>query len=195
MIKVWQGKYGNIRILSVAHYWPTSLKSLYLADEAVIPWMRGISHESRRVWYECTLIWSSNYKIVLRWGQTSGASFWPTSSEDMDQLRWFINNSIGQIHSHVDSHDALYNRNRVSIGFIGNGVFTTAKTELRANLNSINMANWVRKDLQLHFFTRGRVRICHGGFIEYNYSSCRWTWHSGRLEPWSASSESSSTSI
>ena len=157
--------------------------------------MRGISHGSRCVCYECTLIWSSNYKIVLRWGQASGASFWPTSSEDMDQLRWFINNSIGQIHSHVDSHDALYNRNRVSIGFIGNGVFTTAKTESRANLNSINMANWVRKDLQLHFFTRGRVRICHGGFIEYNYSRYRSTWHSGRQEARSASSESSPTCI
>ena len=74
----------------------------------------------------------------------------------MDQLRWFINNSIGQIQSRVDSHGALYNRNRVSIGFIGNGVFTTAKTELRANLNSINMTNWVRKDLQLYIFSRGK---------------------------------------
>ena len=107
-------------------------------------------------------------------------------SEDMDQIRWFINNSIGQIHSHVDSHDALYNRNRVSIGFIGNGVFTTAKTEFRANLNSINLANWVRKYLQLHIFTRGRVRICQGGFVEYIYSNCRLIWHSGRFVFWSA---------
>ena len=85
--------------------------------------------------------------MVRSWSQTSGASFWPISNEDIDQLRWFNNNFIGQIQSHVDSHGAFYNRNRVSIVFIGNGVFTTAKTELRANLNSINMTNWVRKDL------------------------------------------------
>ena len=35
------------------------------------------------------------------------------------------------------------------------------------------MTNWVRKDLHLHIFNRGRVRICHGGFIEYNYSSSK----------------------
>ena len=146
-IKVWKGKYENARIWSVAHYWPTSLKSSYLADEAVTSWLRGICHESRRVRYECTLIWSLDYKILRKWGQTRRASFWPTSSEDMDQFRWFINNLIGQIQYVVDFHAAFCNRNRVSIVFIEKGVFTTAKTELRANLNSINMTNWVRKDL------------------------------------------------
>ena len=69
--------------------------------------------------------------MVRKWGQTREASFWPTSSEDMDQLRWFINNFIGQIQSRIDSRGSFYNRNRVSIGFIGNGEFTTATSELR----------------------------------------------------------------
>ena len=69
--------------------------------------------------------------MVRSWSQTSGASFWPISNEDIDQLRWFNNNFIGQIQSRVDSRGSFYNRNRVSIGFIGNGVFTTATSELR----------------------------------------------------------------
>ena len=71
--------------------------------------------------------------MVRRWSQTSGASFWPISNEDIDQLRWFNNNFIGQIQSRVDSHGSFYNQNSRSIGFIGNGVFTTAITELITN--------------------------------------------------------------
>ena len=59
--------------------------------------------------------------------------FWSISSEGIDQLRWFNNNYFGLIQSGVDSNGSFYNRNRLSIGFIGNGVFTTAITELRTN--------------------------------------------------------------
>ena len=52
-------------------------------------------------------------------------------------------------------------------------MFTTAITELWTNWNSINLANSLRKGHQLHIFTRDRVRICHGGIIEYNYSSSK----------------------
>ena len=111
--------------------------------------------------------------MVRSWSQTSGASFWPISNEDIDQLRWFNNNFIGQIQSRVDSHGSFYNRNSLSIGFIGNGLFTTAITELIINWNSINLANSLRKGHQLLIFTRDRVRIYHGDFIEYNYSSSK----------------------
>ena len=68
-----------------------------------------------------------------RWSQINGASFWPISNEDIDQLRWFNNNFVGQIQSRVDSHGSFYNRNRRSIDFLGNGMFTTAITELITN--------------------------------------------------------------
>ena len=71
--------------------------------------------------------------MVRRQSQTSGAYFWPISSEDNDQLRWFNNNFIGQIQSRVDSHGSFYNRNSLSIGFIENGMFTTAIAELITN--------------------------------------------------------------
>ena len=71
--------------------------------------------------------------MVRRWSQRSGASFWPISNEDIDQLRWFNNNFVGQIQSRVDSNGSFYNRNRRSIDFIGNAMFTTAITELITN--------------------------------------------------------------
>ena len=71
--------------------------------------------------------------MVRSWSQKSGASFWPIPNEDIDQSRWFKTNFIGQIQSRVDSHGSFYNQNSRSIGFIGNGVFTTAITELITN--------------------------------------------------------------
>ena len=41
------------------------------------------------------LNWMLICTMVRRWSQTSGASFWPVSGEDIDQLRWFNHGGAG----------------------------------------------------------------------------------------------------
>ena len=67
--------------------------------------------------------------MVRRWSQTSGASFWPISNEDIDQLRWFNNNFIGQIQSRVDSHGVIYNRTELASVSLG----TASSQQLKLN--------------------------------------------------------------